>query len=670
MSTCIPSNATASCWRILSLAAFYLALPLWSRSAEVTNPPPVALSFGEIRRQAGEGRAEAQNYVGDCLVYGVEGQRQDFQEAARWYRKAAVQDLAVAQFNLGLLYEAGRGLATNLARAAEWYRRAALQGQSDAQSGLASLYFNGRGMPTNRAEALRWFNFASTNNHPEAAYHLGLMYRDGLEQTADKILAKDWFQRAANQQHAESQWALGELLLKTEPPESLSTNALHWIRRAATQEVVAAQHRLASLLENAAPSEAIEWYRRAAERSHLEAQLRLGQLLSREGQSQTNQAEGAVWLRIASDSALPEAEVALGELYWHGRGVPQNRPAATRWFLQAAKQDYAPAYYWMGLASLTGAGTKGDETAALSWLRKAALKNEPRAALALSQRLVIGSKTLQKDASEAEEWARKAAESGLPQAVLWYAEKLETGLSEAPSPTKSIPWYRKAAEAGLPQAQAALGRLLASTARAGSAQEADALHWIEKAASTDHRDGVAQKAFWLLRRSDASSDKFAEGVRLLRDAAERGHNSAQTRLGILLAEGRGLPIDKTQAERWMRRGMDAGDIAAGYHLAMLLSTGKLHSPTELFLLLNRSASGGYGPAQAEVARCYLAGKWIAASRVKAWHWMSLASATGEPGATDALKKIEDNLSSEDRQDLQKAEAARRSFESVVTLQKP
>ena len=46
-------------------------------------------------------------------------------KAVKWMRKAADQGLAKAQFNLGMMYEVGRGVVQDYAEAVKWYRKAA-----------------------------------------------------------------------------------------------------------------------------------------------------------------------------------------------------------------------------------------------------------------------------------------------------------------------------------------------------------------------------------------------------------------------------------------------------------------------------------------------------------------------------------------------------------------
>jgi TPR repeat protein len=60
------------------------------------------------------------------------GVAQDFKAAAAWFAKAAAQGNASAQCNLGVLYENGNGVAQDFKAAAEWYAKAAASGHAKA----------------------------------------------------------------------------------------------------------------------------------------------------------------------------------------------------------------------------------------------------------------------------------------------------------------------------------------------------------------------------------------------------------------------------------------------------------------------------------------------------------------------------------------------------------
>ena len=67
------------------------------------------------------------------------GVPQIFIVAVVWYRKAADQGHARAQFALGFIYEDGKGVPKSIKVAVGWYRKAADQGHADAKIFLERL---------------------------------------------------------------------------------------------------------------------------------------------------------------------------------------------------------------------------------------------------------------------------------------------------------------------------------------------------------------------------------------------------------------------------------------------------------------------------------------------------------------------------------------------------
>ena len=57
----------------------------------------------------------------------------DYKTAFSFYKKAAEQGELAAQFNVGLYYDVGKGVAQDDAEAVRWYKLAAAQGYSSAQ---------------------------------------------------------------------------------------------------------------------------------------------------------------------------------------------------------------------------------------------------------------------------------------------------------------------------------------------------------------------------------------------------------------------------------------------------------------------------------------------------------------------------------------------------------
>jgi TPR repeat protein len=56
--------------------------------------------------------------------------------------------------------------------------------------------------------------------------------------------------------------------------------------------------------------------------------------------------------------------------------------------------------------------------------------------------------------------------------------------------------------------------------------------------------------------------------------AQRGDASAQYNLGVMHAEGRGVPRDDAAAVRWYRKAADQGDVDAQRSLGLMYATGR------------------------------------------------------------------------------------------------
>jgi TPR repeat protein len=68
-----------------------------------------------------------------------EGIPENDAEAVKWFRKAADQGVAYAQYNLGVMYERGMGVPENSIRAYVWWSMAKTQGHTVATENLEIL---------------------------------------------------------------------------------------------------------------------------------------------------------------------------------------------------------------------------------------------------------------------------------------------------------------------------------------------------------------------------------------------------------------------------------------------------------------------------------------------------------------------------------------------------
>ncbi|MEH6531717.1 MAG: tetratricopeptide repeat protein, partial [Photobacterium frigidiphilum] len=132
----------------------------------------------QLKLNAEQSFAQDQYILGVRYDYG-QGVKQSYQEATKWYRKAAEQGNASAQFNLGIMYDNGQGVKQSDQEATKWFRKAAEQGYASAQFNLGVMYKNGQGVKQSYQEAAKWYRKAAKQGYASAQNNLGIMYDNG-----------------------------------------------------------------------------------------------------------------------------------------------------------------------------------------------------------------------------------------------------------------------------------------------------------------------------------------------------------------------------------------------------------------------------------------------------------------------------------------------------------
>ena len=171
----------------------------------------------QIRKAAEQGDAKAQYDLGMCYLHGA-GIAQDGKEAVRWLRKAANQGLPEAQYDLGVCYDAGFGVAQDGKEAVKWFRKAADQGDRKAQFNLGVCYEHGAGVAQNGKDAVKWYRKSAEQGLKEAQFNLGVCYLKGIGVAQDLEKAAEWFHKAAEQGHAKAIEVLSRLENNADEP--------------------------------------------------------------------------------------------------------------------------------------------------------------------------------------------------------------------------------------------------------------------------------------------------------------------------------------------------------------------------------------------------------------------------------------------------------------------
>ena len=207
-----------------------------------------------FQRAAAQHHPGAQYHLARMYANAQGGLRENKRMAVKLYRKSADQGHCAAAYNLGLqLYKLQK-----FAEAASYYRRAAILNDKDAQFNLGVMYEQGRGVPHSLKHACKLYIKAANRGHAEACFYMGLKYQDGCKTSGTKRKP-------------------GAVIVKQDVKQ-----AIRYFRVAAEKGIVDAAvnigviYKHANLIEGGAeggqdPRKALRWFKKAAARGDAKA---------------------------------------------------------------------------------------------------------------------------------------------------------------------------------------------------------------------------------------------------------------------------------------------------------------------------------------------------------------------------------------------------------------
>lgn len=230
----------------LILFLFILLSPVPVISANLPN-------IVEIQKQAAAGNADAQFSLGMAYLFGdhdhtYSGKKlpRDNQQALHWLKLSAAQGNDMAQYNIGLIYRDGSGVAKNPEQARQWFQKSAEQGNNMAQLALGDMYAFGQGIPQDKKQAMDLYRqgrinfelssdelqFMALQGDIEAQMKLASEYSIGSPDfPRNEQQALYWQRQAATNGSPQAQYMLGmTLAMKDEYDE-----AIFWLKKAQSQ---------------------------------------------------------------------------------------------------------------------------------------------------------------------------------------------------------------------------------------------------------------------------------------------------------------------------------------------------------------------------------------------------------------------------------------------------
>jgi TPR repeat protein len=444
--------------------------------------------------------------------------------------------------------------------------------------------------------------------YPAAYFALGLMHVSGQGVAEDKAFGAKLFRQGAEKGHLRAMLALSEVLLKsTEPAER---------------------------------EEGGRWVRRVAEAGHLSTMLALGRTLA-VSRDANEQKEGAGWIEKAATAGNPESMFVLGSLYWSGNALARDMTKAAHWMQKGAEAGNSGAMEWFGRALLGGNGVTKDEWKAADWLRKAADAGRPSAMIQLA-RLYWHGTGLPKDRSEAFRRYREAAEKAIntndTEPLCTLAQINLGGSVVTRDLAEAARWFTKAAEGGCTVSMVNLGVMHLEGSGGLPKDQAKAEAWFQRA--TDKAPAALGCPFADAYLRGKVPPNLARTVNWFTMAAEAGCPFSMYSMGVILAEGRGLPKDDAKAAAWFvkaRGGLEENvveqsgdDDTAAAMLADMYRRGRgvPKDDAKAFQLAQTSAQKDHPVGMILVGAMYELGRGTTKNEGEAAAWYRKASEAG------------------------------------------
>ena len=154
------------------------------------------------------------------------------------------------------------------------------------------------------------------------------------------------------------------------------------------------------------------------------------------------------------------------------------------------------------------------------------------------------------------DYIHRSADLGYPSAEVMLGSLYETGNTVQKEPGQAATWYKKAVLQDDPVGEWLLGRLIFS----GAVPPRDlneAARCLQKSAA--HGDPFGQ---YLLGAVKLERQDYVQAAVWFRKAAMQGLPQAQEQLGLLLKQGRGVNLDKSEAYVWLLVSYNAGNQSA------------------------------------------------------------------------------------------------------------
>jgi TPR repeat protein len=243
----------------------------------------------------------------------------NYARALECFMKAAYQDYAPSQVNIGVMYSNGWGVTEDQAMAFDWYTKSAKQNNATAQLNIGNCYMYGWGVTEDPVLAIEWFRKAAAQKNGNANRALGWAYRDGIGVEVNPVEAKKYFEVAIDCGLEDATVDLASLYLNGQGVIKDPKIAAELYLKMAYKGNSIAQYCIAHqyFSGNGVPQDyhlALEFATKSANSGNSDAQYLVGHIYSDEDFEEMDSNVAIEWFKKASENGHPDAEQMLQSL--------------------------------------------------------------------------------------------------------------------------------------------------------------------------------------------------------------------------------------------------------------------------------------------------------------------------------------------------------------------
>ena len=367
-------------------------------------------------------------------------------------------------------------------------------------------------------------------------------------------------------------------------------------------------------------AEAVKWFRLAADQGSASARNNLGVAYWNGLGVPRDYAEAVKWFRLAADQGNADAQYNLGSMHSNGP-LPENYAEAVKWFRLAAGQGNAYAQYQLAVMYYNGYGVSRDYVSAHMWFNlSTVLVGEP----AVEFRALVERSMTRAQLTEAEKLAREWQSKSSPSIASAGSPDAEWGIMQR---RKKFDAHRVLAVAALNGTTGPSEEFMAASARGDYAA---ALRLLRPLA--DQGNALAQYNLGLMYADGHGVPRdYAEAVKWYRRAADHGDSAAQNNLGLMYVDGLGVPSDYAEAVKWFRLAADQGNAEAQFNLGLTHAQGRglQKNDAEAVKWYRLAADQGDAKAQQNLGGMYDEGRGVPQNDAEAVKWYRLAADQGD-----------------------------------------